>query len=53
MCQQQQHLESEIERLEVALHVLQLDEPRGVDGVPVREGARGHDAAERSEGDIT
>lgn len=47
---QQQHLESEIERLKVALHVLQLDESRGVDGVPVHEGARRHDTAETSDG---
>lgn len=49
MCQQQ-HLEREIERLKVALQVLQLDESRGVDGVPVHEGARSHNTAERSGG---
>lgn len=43
---QQQHLESEIERLKVALHVLQLDESRRVNGVPVHEGAGSHNTAE-------
>lgn len=51
MCQHQ-HLESEIERLKVALHVLQLGEPRGIDGVPVHEGGRRHNTADGSEGTL-
>lgn len=44
----QQYLESEIERLEVALHVFQLDEARGIDGVSINEGARCHHPADSS-----
>lgn len=45
------YLESEVERLKVALHVLQLDEARGVDGVSVHKGGRRHHAADESTGD--
>ena len=36
------YLEGEVEGLEVALHVLQLDEARGVHGAAVDEGAGAH-----------
>lgn len=39
------YLEGQIERLEVALHLFQLDEARGVDGVAVHEGGWRHHTA--------
>lgn len=40
------YLESDIERLEAALHVFKLDEARGVNGVSIHKGARCHHTAE-------
>lgn len=42
------YLEGHVEGLEVAVHLFQLHEARGVDGVPVREGGRRHHAADTS-----
>lgn len=39
------YLKGQIERLEVALHLFQLDEASGVDGVAVHERGRRHHAA--------
>lgn len=41
------YLESEIESLEVALRVFQLDEARGIDGVSIHKGGRCHHTDER------
>lgn len=43
-----QYLESEIERLKVALHVFQLDKARGIDGVSIHKGARCHHTTDNS-----
>lgn len=48
----QLYLEGQIKRLEVALHLLQLDEARGVDGAAVHEGGRRHHAAATVIGEI-